>query len=129
MYGVMEARKPMRSPRRDRPAQTVRDAAILLVLVVLALSVRIDLPGRGVEGPLTHAGADIAGTEMADTTEPEDVSVLGTAPAPAPAVLEFRLPGNVGAVGDSGRVRCIVIDEEGQARRARCTSHTADLAS
>jgi len=112
----------MRSPRRDRPAQTVRDAAILLVLVVLALSVRIDLPGKVVEGPLTHAG-----TEMADTTEPEDVSVM--VPAPAPAVLKFRLPGKAGAAGQSDRVRCIVVDEEGQARRARCSARTADLAS
>jgi hypothetical protein len=115
----------MRKAQRDRSAQTVRDAAILLVLVVLALSVRFDLPGEVVEGALTHAGTETSDTAVADTTEQEDVSVLD--PPTAPAVLEFRLPGTSGAAGE--RVRCIVVDDQGQARGARCSLLPADLAS
>jgi hypothetical protein len=98
-------------------------------LLVLALSVRIDLPGQDVEGPLTHAAAEIAGSEMADVTEPEELSVRAPAPAPAPAVLEFRLPGKAGAAGESGRVRCIVLDDQGQVTGARCSALPGDLAS
>ena len=67
-------------------AQTARDAAVVVVLALVVLSVRVELPGSGLDGPVSHAGP------AARVAQPLAPAVATPAvEAPSPAVFEFRM--------------------------------------